>query len=169
MGCSRNASSAGPTSCRTARIRRPTRVTTLVLVVIFTCPMRSSLERNRAISAGVSASGSVSSVTVTLLSEVETRSTESPRSPKQVNTSLRKPTRRHIPSVSSDTSGTPLRSMTALTCALSDSSAGPTRVPGSSGCSVERTVMPIRVSRSGAIDSGCSTPPPEVAISCASA
>ena len=58
-----------------------------------------------------------SSDTVTLVSEVDTRSTDMPCSLNTANTSARKPTWCHMPGLSSEISVMPLRLQTAFTCA----------------------------------------------------
>ena len=109
-----------------------------------------------------------SRVTVTLLSDVDTRSTDSPRSEKQRKASARNPTSCHMPSVSMDTSVMRLRPEMALTRGASLPARDVTRVPGSSGWFVHSTLSGIPCRRQGLMLRGCRTEPPVDAISCAS-
>ena len=68
-----------------------------------------------------------SSDTVTLVSEVDTRSTDMPCSLNTANASARKPTWCHMPGLSSEISVMPLRLQTAFTCAAGARLAGDQR------------------------------------------
>ena len=78
----------------------------------------------------------VSIETVTLLSEVEIRSTEMPCSRKQLNASARNPTWCHISMDSIETSVMPLRCEMALSCGWSSFCAFEMTLPSHSGCCV---------------------------------
>ena len=147
---------------------RPTRLTDAQGPISCT---RQSWPRSRCSAASDPASSVLacgSSVTVTLVSDVETRSTDMPWSLKTWNASARKPTWCHMPGLSSDTSVTPFFTQTAFTCAESLTGTAVSSVPSSSGAWVANTYSGIWYWRAGRMQRGCSTLAPAVAISCAS-
>ena len=77
-----------------------------------------------------------SSDTVTLVSDVDTRSTDMPCSLNVANTSARKPTWCHMPGLSSEISVMPLRFATAFTCAEPSPTSPVISVPSRSGVCV---------------------------------
>ena len=120
------------------------------------------------IAAGSTALAPGSRDTVTLVSEVDTESIDNPWRAKHAKTSARKPTCRHMLTVSIETRVMPRRDDTALT---SGPLAGPTleiTVPAASGRSVHRTCSGMPCRRSGGIDRGWRTCAPVVASSWAS-
>ncbi len=105
-------------------------------------PIRRTLHRpDRSLTSACSTDSSSelacgSSVTVTLVSEVDTRSTDRPWSLNTWNASARKPTWCHMPGLSIDTSVMPLRIAMALTCAPLSAGWALITVPASSGLCV---------------------------------
>ena len=80
----------------------------------------------------------VSIETVTLVSDVEIRSTETPFSAKAANALARKPTSCHIPTVVIEISVRPLRIQMPLTCGSVSSVTEEMTVPAIVGCAVLR-------------------------------
>ena len=109
-----------------------------------------------------------SSDTVTVVSDVETRSTDSPCSLNTANASARNPTWCHIPSVSIEMSVMPFLLHTALTRAPPSPPVAVMTVPASSGRCVACTDSGIEYCFAGRMQRGCSTLAPLLAISCAS-
>ncbi len=127
---------------------------------------RSSTSAARDAASSALASGS--SDTVTLVSEVDTRSTDRPWRLKTWKASARKPTWCHMPGLSMDTSVMPLRNAIALTCAPPSAGCELMTVPGAAGLWVAYTCSGMPRWRTGRMQRGCSTLAPLVAISCAS-
>ena len=124
-------------------------------------------------SKAVMVSGSVvfadgSRDTVTLVSEVLTRSMLRPTDLKTAKASAKKPTVCHIPTVSMLTKMTPRRIEMAFTPAPSPAPSALMIVPSSSGFGVQRMLMGIRPSRHGGMARGWRTFAPMVATSWAS-
>ena len=92
--------------------------------------------------------------TVTFVSEVETRSMESPQARIRSNASARKPTSCHIPSVSSVTSTTFVLTEIALSPGWESPPADETTVPSDSGSSVLRMRIGIPESRTAGMHRG---------------
>jgi hypothetical protein len=109
-----------------------------------------------------------SSDTVTLVSELDTRSTDSPCDLNTWNASARKPTSCHMPGLSIDTSVMFFFTQTAFTLAEESAVAAVMCVPSRSGTWVAYTYSGMRCTRTGMMQRGCSTLAPELAISCAS-
>ena len=109
-----------------------------------------------------------SSVTVTFVSEVEIRSTESPWDLNTAKASARKPTWCHMPGLSIETSVMPRRIAIAFTWAPLSAGWALMIVPASSGLCVAKMYSGMRACRAGRMQRGCSTLAPWVAISCAS-
>ncbi len=109
-----------------------------------------------------------SSDTVTVVSDVDTRSTDRPCSLNTAKASPRKPTWCHIPSVSIEMSVMPFLVHTALTRAPPSPPVAVTTVPARSGCCVACTDSGIEYCLTGRMQRGCSTLAPLEAISCAS-
>ncbi len=98
---------------------------------------RSAVSRSIAAASMLLACGS--SDTVTLVSDVETRSIDMPCSLKIWNASARKPTSCHMPGLSSDTSVMPFLTHTALTLADESAVVAAMCVPSRSGTCVAYT------------------------------
>ncbi len=111
---------------------------------------------------------SASRETVTFVSDVDTRSIESPQRPNTWNALARKPTSCHIPTVSMETSTMLFLQEIALSCA--GPSAAPRRmtVPSTCGIAVLNTRIGMPRSRTAGMHRGWSTLLPVVAISWAS-
>ena len=105
---------------------------------------------------------------MTLVSEVETESIDTPCSAKISKALARKPTSCHMPTVSMEIRVMPLRDEIAFTCGPVTGPKAETTVPGMSGQPVDRTCSGMRWRRRGGMHRGCSTLAPVVAISCAS-
>ena len=109
-----------------------------------------------------------SSDTVTLVSEVETRSTDSPCALITWNASARNPTSCHMPGLSSETSVMFFFTQTAFTLAELSCGVALMCVPSRSGVCVAYTNRGMPCTRTGNTQRGCSTFAPLLAISCAS-
>ena len=112
---------------------RPTRLTEAQGPMTL---VRQSGARSRCSASSTSAPSALacgSSETVTLVSLVETRSTDNPWRLKTANASARKPTWCHMPGLSIATSVTPFLTQTALTCAASPAGVSLMCVPSSCG------------------------------------
>ena len=103
--------------------------------------------------------------TVTLVSEVDTRSTDSPSCLKIWKASARKPTWCHIPGLSMETSVMPFLMAIALTCAALSATFADTMVPSRPGAWVAYTCNGILYCRTGSTQRGCRTLAPLLAIS----
>ena len=134
MRCSSNSANASPNLCRMPRILRPTS-DSAAQGPITSARQRSARLDSRASMVDwsrVLACGS--SDTVTLVSEVETRSTLSPCCLKTWKASARKPTWCHIPGLSMETSVMPfLRAMAFTRAASAPAGEALMTVPGISG------------------------------------
>src|SRR5215472_17189965 len=92
---------------------------------------RSLTRSDTQVLSSVLAAGS--SETVTLISEVDTRSTDMPCCLKTWNASARKPTWCHMPGLSSDISVRPFLVQIAFTCAVPSLPSAESTVPSRSG------------------------------------
>jgi hypothetical protein len=128
--------------------------------------LRSSARASMA--AGVVTFCAVSIETVTLLSDVEIKSTEIPCSRKTLKASARKPTWCHISIDSMETSVMPERLEIAFSCGWSSLGAFEMTLPSHSGRAVHFRYSGMPVARTGEMLRGCRMPPPAEAISCAS-
>src|SRR3974390_2447298 len=122
---------------------------------------RSSAAPSRLLAVG-------SKETVTLVSDVETRSTDIPCCLNTWNASAKKPTWCHIPGLSIETNVMPFLIAIALTCAALSPTLADTTVPSSCGACVAYTCNGILYWRTGSTQRGCKTFAPLLAISCAS-
>ncbi|MFO1408771.1 MAG: hypothetical protein U1F06_00095 [Steroidobacteraceae bacterium] len=147
---------------------RPTRLTDAhgpITCVRHSCPS-SAVSRSSAAPSSVLACGS--SDTVTLVSEVDTWSTERPWRLNTWKASARNPTSCHMPGLSSETSVMPFLMHTALTCAAPSVPPALMCVPSSLGVCVANTHSGMPPILAGRMQRGCSTLAPLLAISCAS-
>ena len=112
---------------------RPTRLTEAHGPITCTRHSRDSSATSSATRALSSVLAAGSSETVTLVSEVDTRSTDMPWLLNTWKASARKPTWCHIPGLSIDTSVMPFLVHTALTWAPPSAPSAPSTVPSSSG------------------------------------
>ena len=110
----------------------------------------------------------VSIETVTLVSDVDTKSTDTPFSANAWKAFARKPTSCHIPTVVIETRVMPLRMQIPLTCGSISSVTDEMTVPAISGDEVLRIKIGIPWSRAGEMQRGWSTELPAEASSCAS-
>ncbi len=144
--CSSNSSKASPSLWMMARMLRPSSDSDAQGPMTRT---RHSFDRSPTSSSIVSASRVLacgSSDTVTLVSEVETRSTDRPWSLNTRKASARKPTWCHMPGLSIETSVMPRLSATALTWAPLSAGCALMTVPGWSGA-----VRGVDVQRDGVL------------------
>ena len=147
---------------------RPTRLTAAQGPITSTRHSRDSEVTSASSATASSVFAAGSSETVTLVSEVDTRSTDSPCSLITANASARKPTWCHIPSVSIEISVMPFLLQTALTRAPPSPPVAVMTVPSMSGVGVACTDTGIEYCLAGRMQRGCSTLAPLLAISCAS-
>ncbi len=147
---------------------RPTRLTAAQGPITSTRHRRDSAVTNASTVRLSSAFAAGSRDTVTLVSEVDTRSTDSPCSLNTAKASARKPTWCHMPSVSIATSVMPFLMQTALTRAPPSPPVAVITVPCTSGIWVACTEIGMAYCLAGRMQRGCSTFAPLLAISCAS-
>ena len=154
--------------CSSERMPRPTSVIAAHGAITLTrqTSARSALSASSTLVLTRFSLGS--SETVTLVSDEPIKSTDRPWRLKRSKMSARKPTCCHMPMLSIDTRTIPSRRLIALTPGTVAALAS-MRVPGRSGRSVSRMLIGTFASRHGAIERGCSTLAPVVAISWASA
>jgi len=110
----------------------------------------------------------VSIDTVTLVSDVDIRSIETPLSANTANAFARKPTSCHMPTVVIEINVSPFRMQIPLTCGSSSSVTEEMTVPLISGDVVLRIKSGMPLSRAGEMQRGCRTELPAEASSCAS-
>ena len=111
---------------------------------------------------------SSSSETVTFVSDVETRSIDSPQRSKAANAFARKPTSCHMPTVSIDTSTMLFLQEMAFSCTGPSGAPPWMTVPSMSGKAVLKTRMGMARSRSARMQRGWRTLLPVAATSWAS-
>ena len=150
------------------RILRPTRLTAEQLEITRT---RQSFSRSSTRDSSTSSDNIPSEVsmdTVTFVSDVETRSTDTPLSLNAAKALARKPTSCHMPTPSIEISVSPLRIQIPLTCGSTSSVTDEITVPAMSGEAVLRINKGMSNSRTGVKQRGCKTVLPADASSCAS-
>ena len=163
-----NVAQISDSRCNSERMPRPTRVIDAQGAITLTRQHFDRSSDSRASTSVLTRFSLESSETVTLVSDEPSRSTDSPCSRKMSNTSARKPTCCHMPTVSIDTRTMPPRRLIALTPGTPPATSSIT-VPGRSGRVVSRIASGTPASRQGPSARGCSTRAPVVVISCASA
>src|SRR5246127_4199416 len=145
-----------------ARMLRPTRLTDAHGPITCTRHNRERAATRPAtwVLSRVLAAGS--SDTVTLVSEVDTRSTDRPWSLNTWKASARNPTWCHIPGLSMEMSVMPFFEQTAFTCAPPMLLSAESTVPGRSGAWVAYTCSGMPYCRAGRMQRGGSTLAPLV-------
>ena len=129
MRSSSKTESAGDSVGRNVRILRPTNPIVAQFSMTLTLQIASRSLINACCTASATSPSPISMDTVTFVSEVETRSIETPCWAKHANALARKPTSCHIEVLSIEISVTPLRVEMPFTC-------------GSDSCVTADTVVP---------------------------
>ena len=139
------------------RILRPTRLTAEQSLIARTRHSFSRSLNNARLVSSSSEPSALSIDTVTLVSDVDTRSTDTECSLKIANALARKPTSCHIPTPSIEINVSPLRRQMPLTWGSISSVTDDTTVPDTSGDAVQRIKSGMPLARSGDKHRGCST------------